>query len=122
MELIQKYFLPAHFPLRKEFAAIVLIMLIFLFYPYFIREIDASAAAIDPGVYSAVILAISVVLIFKAATWWIIKTIWPVFSSYSESHFEASFRSLSATHKVLIYLGFYLIIFYSFIAVLRAVI
>jgi hypothetical protein len=122
MELFQKYFLPAHFPLRKELAAIVLIMLIFLIYPYFIREIDATAAAIDPGVYSAVILAVSVVLIFKAATWWIVKMIWPVFFSYSEFHFESNFRSLTASQKVLIYLGFYLIVLYSFIEVLKAVI
>ena len=122
MELIQKYFLPAHFPLRKEFAAIVVIILIFLFYPYFIREIDATAAAIDPGVYSAIILAVSAVLIFKAATWWVIKAIWPVFAVYSEHHFESNFRSLSAGQKVLIYLAFYLLILYGFIEVLGAVV
>ncbi|WP_276348683.1 hypothetical protein [Daejeonella sp. JGW-45] len=122
MELIQKYFLPAHFPMRKELAAIIVIILIFLLYPYFIRQIDITAAAIDPGVYSAVILAVSALLIFKAATWWIIKAIWPVFASYSEHHFEANFRSLTAGQKVVIYLGFYLVILFGFIEVLEAVV
>lgn len=122
MELVQKYFLPSHFPLRKEFLAIVVIILIFLFYPYFIRQIDATAAAIDPGIYSAIILAVSAILIFKAATWWIIKAIWPVFASYSEHHFEANFRSLTAGQKVLIYLGFYVVILWGFIEVLGAVV
>ena len=122
MELVQKYFLPAHFPLRKEFAGILVIFSIFLIYPYLIREIDASAAAIDPGIYSAIILALSAILIFKAVTWWAIKAIWPVFAHYSENHFENNFRSLSAVQKVGIYLGFYLALLYSFILVLAQLI
>ncbi len=122
MELIQKYFLPAHFPLRKEFAGILVIIIIFLCYPYFIREIDITAAAIDPGIYSAVILAVSAILIFKAATWWIIKTIWPVFAVFSDHHFEGNFKSLTPAQKVVIYLGFYLVILYGFIKVLGALI
>jgi hypothetical protein len=106
--------------MRKELAAIVLIILIFLWYPYLIWKIDVTAAAIDPGVYSAIILAVSAILIFKAATWWIIKTIWPVFGTYSDHHFEANFRSLPAGQKVVIYLGFYLLILFAFIKVLGA--
>ncbi|MHB1178822.1 MAG: hypothetical protein ACYCZO_10885 [Daejeonella sp.] len=122
MELIQKYFLPWHFPLRKELAGVIVIILIFLIFPYFIRQIDVTAAAIDPGIYSAIILAVSAILIFKAATWWIIKAIWPVFASYSEHHFEANFRSLSAGQKVVIYLGFYLVTLFAFIKALDALI
>ncbi|SKB40148.1 hypothetical protein [Daejeonella lutea] len=120
MHLTQKYFLPAHFPFRKEFAGILVIIIIFLSYPYFIREIDMTAAAIDPGVYSAIILAVSAILIFKAATWWIIKNIWPVFATYSDYHFEGNFKSLAPGQKVLVYLGFYLVILYGFIEVLGA--
>jgi len=122
MELIQKYYLPWHFPLRKEFAGIIVIVLIFLLYPYFIRQIDMTAAAIDPGIFSAIILAISALLIFKAATWWVIKAIWPVFSNYSDHHFEANFRSLTAGQKVVIYLGFYLILLFGFIRVFTGVV
>lgn len=122
MQLIQKYFLPWHFPLRKEFAGIIVIILIFLIYPYFIRQIDVTAAAIDPGIYSAIILAVSTLLIFQAVTWWVIKAIWPVFANYSDYHFEANFKSLTAGQKVLIYLGFYLLILFSFIKILAALI
>lgn len=66
MELIYKTLLHGRFPLRKEFAGIILILLIFIFFPYFVREIDVTAAAIDPGIFSAVILAIATILIFQA--------------------------------------------------------
>ncbi|MES3016616.1 MAG: hypothetical protein V4721_02505 [Bacteroidota bacterium] len=122
MELIQKYYLPWHFPLRKEFAGIIAVILIFLMFPYFIRQIDITSAAIDPGIYSAIILAVSAILIFQATTWWVIKAIWPVFSTYSDHHFEANFKSLTAGHKVVIYLGFYLLLMYGFIRVLDAII
>lgn len=120
MELIQKYLLSWQLPSRKEFASILIILFIFLCFPYLVRHIDVTAAAIDPGILSAVILAVSAVLIFKAATWWIIKTIWSVLAEYSEEHFARNFKSLFSWQKVLIYLGFYLLIFYSFIVVLAA--
>lgn len=122
MELIQKYYFPWHFPLRKEAGGIIVIILIFLLYPYFIRQIDATAAAIDPGIISAIILAVTAILIFKSATWWIIKAIWPVFAHYSEHSFESNFKSLTAGQKVVIYLGFYLVVLWGFIEVLGAVI
>jgi hypothetical protein len=84
--------------------------------------VDSSAAAIDPGIYSAIILAVSAILIFKAGTWWIIKVIWPVFAEYSNQQFERNFKSLITWQKVLIYLGFYLSIFYAFVIVLAALI
>ncbi len=122
MELIQKYYFPWHFPLRKEVGGIIVIILIFLIYPYFIRQIDATAAAIDPGALSAIILAVFAILIFKSATWWIIKVIWPVFAEYSDLHFERNFRALVSWQKVVIYLGFYLMILYAFVIVLIALI
>lgn len=122
MELIQKYYLPWYFPLRKEFAGILVIIMIFLLFPYFIRRVDVTAAAIDPGIFSAIILAVSAVLIFKAVTWWIIKAIWPVFAEYSNKHFERNFKSLITWQKVVIYLGFYLLLLYAFVIVLAALI
>jgi len=98
------------------------VILIFLIYPYFIRQIDITAAAIDPGIYSAIILAVSAILIFQATTWWVIKSIWPVFAMYSDNHFEANFKSLTAGQKVLIYLGFYLLLLFAFIRVFTGVV
>jgi len=122
MKLIQKYLQPVPFPLSREFIGILVIVLIFFSFPYAIRLLDITAAAIDPGIYSAIILAVSAILIFKSGTWWIIKVTWPVFAEYAAQHFENNFKSLLSLHKVLIYLGFYLIIFYAFVIVLAALI
>jgi hypothetical protein len=118
MDLISKYYLPWHFPFRKELAGILIILLIFLLFPRLVRQLDYTAAPIDPGAFSAVILAISAMLIFKAVTWWLLKAIWPVFADYSDQHFERNFKSLLSLHKVLIYLVFYLAILYGFVLVL----
>ena len=121
MQLINKYYLPLHFPFRKEFAGILIILLLFILFPRLVRQVDYSAAPIDPGAFSAVILAVSAMLIFKAVTWWLLKTIWPVFTDYSTYHFERNFKSLLSLHKVIIYLLFYLAIMYGFVLVLGAV-
>ncbi|MES3016402.1 MAG: hypothetical protein V4721_01430 [Bacteroidota bacterium] len=118
MKLIYNYL--GQFPLNREFSGIVIIVLIFICFPYGVRLVDVTAAAIDPGIYSAIILAVSAILIFKAGTWWIIKVIWPVFAEYSAQQFERNFRSLINVQKVLIYLGFYLSVFYAFVLVLTA--
>lgn len=121
MELIQKYYLPWHFPIRKELAGILVIVLIFLLFPYMIRKVDVTAAAIDPGIFSAIILAVSAILIFQAVTWWILTAIWPVFMEYSNEHFERNFKSLLSWQKVIIYLAFYLLLLFAFVATLAAI-
>lgn len=118
MELIQKYISPLRLPFGKELTGIFLAVLIFLIFPFMIRQIDSSAAAIDAGILSAIILAVIAMLIFKALTWWLLRTIWPVFADFSTYHFERNFKLLERQQKVLIYLGFYLLILYGFIAVL----
>ena len=121
MNLIQKYYFPWHFPFRKELAGILIILLLFILFPQLVRLVDITSAPIDPGAFSAVILAVSAILIFKAVTWWLLKTIWPVFTDYSTHHFERNFKSLLSLHKVIIYLGFYLALLYGFVLVLMAV-
>ena len=63
MELIQstnrfKYQLP----LKMEFKGLIISAISFIIFPYLIRLVDNSAAAIDPGVLSAIILSIAAVL------------------------------------------------------------
>ena len=122
MDLIQKYYMPWHFPLRKEFAGTLLFVSIFLLFPWLSRLADITSVPLDPGIFSAVFLAISTMMIFKTVTWWLLKTIWPVFADYSGNHFERDFRSLPSLHKVIIYLLFYVLILYGFILVLVAVV
>lgn len=95
---------------------------IFLVFPWLSRQIDVTSAPIDPGALSAIIMAILAFLVFKAVTWVVIRMIWPVFAEYSEESFETQFLSLSAREKVLIYLGFYLLLLYGFVITLSAVI
>ena len=122
MKLIQKYHQPLFIPLRKEFIGIIIVLTAFLVFPYIIRQLDITAAAIDPGIISAVILAAVAILIFKALTWWLIKVIWPVFADFSEQQFESNFRSMQSGQKVIIYLSFYMLILYAFVVVLSALI
>ena len=120
MELIQTNTSKPKLFMNKELTGILVIIAVFLLFPYLVRQVDYSAAAIDPGILSALILAIASVLIFQAVTWWIISVIWQVFHTYSIRHFENNFKSLEPWQKVIIYLGFYLLVLYSFVAALAA--
>ena len=122
MNLIQKYYLPWHFPLRKELAGILFILILFIFFPRLIRLVDITSAPIDPGALSAIILAVASLLLFKAVTWWLIRTIWPVFAEFSDNHMERHFKALSGLQKVVIYLLFYLALLFGFVGVLAAII
>jgi hypothetical protein len=81
---------------------------------------DITSAPIDVGALSAILMAVLALLTFKAITWWIIKIIWPVLAEYSQDHFERNFKSLLSWQKVIIFLGFYLLLLYSFVAALAA--
>ncbi len=122
MELIQStnQFRPLR--VKSEHKGLIISAISFLVFPYLIRMLDSSAAAIDPGVLSGIILSIASVLLFQAITWWVIKAIWPDFAMYSRSHFATNFKSLQAAQKVIIYLCFYLALLYAFIAVLAQLI
>ncbi len=109
-------------PLKREHKGLIISFLTFIVFPYLVRLLDSSAAAIDPGVLSAIILSIAAVLFFQAITWRVIKAIWPVFAQYSRDDFVGNFNSVSSRHKVLIYLGFYLALLYAFILVLAQLI
>lgn len=118
MELFQKS-LSTRIRFGRELTGILAVVTAFMIFPYLIREADPSAAAIDPGILSAFILAIAALLVFKAVTWWVLKGIWPVFASYSERQFTADFQKLAPMHKVLVYLGFYLLVLYALIRILE---
>ncbi len=118
MELIQSIQQFRRTPLNLEFKGLIISALSFILFPYLIRFVDASAAAIDPGILSGILLSIAAVLFFQATTWWVIKAIWPAFAIYSRDQFEGNFKRMKGAHKVLIYLGFYLFLLYGFIVVL----
>jgi hypothetical protein len=121
MELLQLNLRRFKLHINWEPIVIVLFIAAFLLFPYLIRKVDFSAAPIDAGILSAIILALGSVLIFQAVTWWIIRIIWPVFYFYSTYHFENNFKSLESWQKVIIYLGFYCFLLLGFILVLGAI-
>lgn len=122
MELLQSIHQFRLVPLKLEYRGILISALSFILFPYLIRLVDSSAAALDPGVLSGIILSVAAVLFFQATTWWVIRAIWPAFAMYSQEHFERNFKSLGAAHKVIIYLAFYLALLYGFIGVLAQLI
>lgn len=105
----------------RECMILILAFAAFSLFPHLARQIDSTSAPIDVGALSAVIMAILAFLAFKAVTWGIIRLIWPVFASYSENQFNEGFLSLSELQKVLIYLGFYLLLMMGFVWTLAAV-
>ncbi len=122
MELIHQLSQIRPIPVKTEYKGLIISALSFILFPYLIRMVDNSAAAIDPGVLSGIILSIAAVLFFQATTWWVIKAIWPAFAIYSRDHFVGNFKSLRAGQKVGVYLGFYLALLYAFILVLAQLI
>ena len=121
MQTIKNYLSPV-WSIKKEHLAITFWLLLFLNFPYLSRQIDAASAPIDPGALSAVLMAVLALLLFKSITWWLIKSIWPVLATYSEYHFAHNFKSLSPCLKVIIYLSFYLLLLFSFVFTLMALI
>ncbi|WP_158280830.1 hypothetical protein, partial [Pararcticibacter amylolyticus] len=93
-----------------------------LVFPWISRRIDVTSAPVDPGILSVVIVAVLTFLVFKAVTWMAIRVIWPVFAEYSEVCFEDNFLSLTVPQKVLIYLGFYMMLLWSMVSILRALV
>jgi hypothetical protein len=122
MELLHQINQIRPIALKTEYKGLIISALSFILFPYLIRFVDASAAAIDPGVLSGILLSIAAVLFFQATTWWVIKAIWPAFANYSRDHFVGNFKSLRAEQKVGIYLGFYMAMLYGFILVLAQLI
>jgi len=104
-----------------EYIGIAVALLILYIFPVMIRSIDPSAAPIDAGILSAIILAVVAVLIFLSITWWIIRSIWSFFRAYSETSLTTDFNTLTPWQKIRIYLGFYLSLFFSFVIALIAI-
>ena len=77
MELIQSINHFRRIPFNMELKGLIISALSFILFPFLIRLVDTTAAAIDPGVLSGILLAIAAVLFFQATTWWVIKAIWP---------------------------------------------
>lgn len=108
-------------PLKKEYLSIIISLVLFAIAPVWLRLVDETAAPLDVGILSAILLAILAFLLFKALTWWLIENIWPVLGNFSKEQFYAHFNNLSSWQKIIIYLSFYLLLLYGFIFTLIAI-
>lgn len=106
---------------RKEDLHLLFWLLVFFGSPQLFRLIDITAAPLDAGAFSAVILAIAAVLLFQSVTWWIIRTIWPAMAEYSRKRFNHDFNNLEVWQKIIVYLAFYLLLLYAFVLSFSAV-
>lgn len=93
---------------HREYVGIAVAVTSLLIFPNIIRFYDPTAAPIDPGALSAILMAVVAVLIFLSTTWLFVRTIWPVFADYSEDQFPTDFKALQSWQKIKVYLSFYL--------------
>ncbi|MBB6126974.1 hypothetical protein [Mucilaginibacter lappiensis] len=106
---------------HTEYIGITVALLLLLIFPPIIRLYDPTAAPIDAGALSGILLAVVSVLIFLSVTWWFIRAIWPVFAEYSNTDFTTDFKNLQPWQKIKIYMGFYSFVVLAFLAALVAI-
>lgn len=96
------------------------ILLFFLAGPL-LRLADPTAAAVDIGALSLLLLGLVSGLGFITVSHWLTGLLWPVFRDFRKHHFEPFFKSLRPWQKILIYLGCFFLLLYAFVACLAAV-
>ncbi len=120
MELIRKILFTG-LSIPKEWRNLSIWLSLFFSFPFIIRKLDPSAAAIDPGALSAVLMTVFTLLLFKACTWWLIRNIWPFLAVFAQYHLENTYKSLPLWQKTMLFLGFYILLLYAFIFILHAI-
>ncbi len=122
MNLVQGRLREMNLPVKKEYMGLTGLLAVFMLFPAVVRMVDTTAAPIDAGALSAVLMAALAFVLFKSLTWWLIKSIWPVFAGYAEACFDSDFMGLEAGRRVLIFMGFYLCLLLGFVLTLQAII
>ena len=102
-------------------AVIAAMAVLFIYAGPLLRWLDPTAAAIDIGAASLVLLALLALALFVAVSRWLLGLLWPMLRDYQRHHFSPNFKSLQPWQKI----GFYLVIFfgllYAFVCTLAAV-
>ncbi len=86
-----------------------------------IHTVDLTAAPIDYGVLSAILIAAIAVLGFIQLCLWLLHHHWPVMGTYAADQFEENFNALLPWQKISIYLGLLLSLLYAFVLALQAI-
>lgn len=86
-----------------------------------LRLADPTAAVVDVGALSLVLLAAVALAAFLALSHWLIGLLWPVMRGYQRNHFSNNFKSLLPWQKVTFYLVIFFGLLYAFVCCLASV-
>lgn len=96
-------------------------ILLFLYCGPLLRLLDPTAAAVDIGALSLLLLGLLAGISFVAVSRWLLGLLWPVFRDFRNHHFEPIFKSLLPWQKIIIYLSCFFLLLYALILCLAAV-
>ncbi|WP_257667476.1 hypothetical protein [Parapedobacter tibetensis] len=105
----------------RLFIATLVALLLFMQAGDLLRFMDSTAAAVDIGVLSLILLALLATLGFIAVSRWLLGLLWPVLRDYQKYHFESNFKSLQPWQKITFYLVIFFGLLYAFVCCLVAV-
>ena len=86
-----------------------------------LRLAAPTAAVIDIGALSLVLLAVVALAAFLAVSRRLVGLLWPVLRDYQRFHFSNNFKSLSPWQKITFYLVVFFGLLYAFVCCLAAV-
>lgn len=86
-----------------------------------LRMADHTAAVVDLGALSLVLLAAVALAAFLAISHWLLGILWPVLRPYQKEHFTHNFKSLQPWQKITFYLVIFFGLLYAFVCCLLAV-
>lgn len=86
-----------------------------------LRVVDPTAAVVDIGALSLVLLAVVALAVFVVVAHWLLGLLWPVLRHYYNHHFPNNFKSLQPWQKITFYLVVYFGLLYAFVCCLVAV-
>lgn len=86
-----------------------------------LRQADPTAAVVDPGALSLVLLAAMALATFLSVSHWLTGLLWPILRSYRKYYFSNNFKSLLPWQKITFYLVIYFGLLYAFVCCLAAV-
>ena len=86
-----------------------------------LRLADPTAAVVDVGALSLVLLVAVALAVFLAVSHWLIGLLWPVMRGYQRNHFSNNFKSLLPWQKITFYLVIFFGLLYAFVCCLVAV-
>ena len=82
---------------------------------------DPTAAVVDIGALSLVLLAALALVAFLTVSHWLLGLLWPLLRDYQRNHFANNFKSLSPWQKITFYLVIFFGLLYAFVCCLATV-